>query len=67
MNDIDAFEQAYKNGYEAGQKHAAEKIFDELYNWLDFEEIEKYGFVQIQKFDFLRKFKEIYNKINGGN
>lgn len=49
----------YHNGYLDGSKEMVEKIFDELYTWLDLEEIEKYGFVQIQKFDLLRKFREI--------
>lgn len=49
----------YHNGYLDGSKETTAKIFDELYTWLDLEEIEKYGFVQIQKFDFLRKFREI--------
>ena len=26
MNEMSAFEQAYKNGYEAGKKYAAEKF-----------------------------------------
>ncbi|MBE5756904.1 MAG: hypothetical protein E7342_03795 [Clostridiales bacterium] len=43
----------------ATRKETAEKIFDILYQWLDLESIEKYGFVTIQKFDFLRKFREI--------
>lgn len=44
------------------RKETAEKIFDILYQWLDLENIEKYGFVTIQKFDFLRKFREIYKQ-----
>lgn len=30
MKVIDAFEQAYKNGYEAGKKYAAEKFAQEV-------------------------------------
>lgn len=45
------------------RKETAEKIFNTLYQWLDLEEIEKYGFVTIQKFDFLRKFREIYKQL----
>ena len=47
---------------EQARKEMTEKIFDILYQWLDLEEIEKYGFVTIQKFDFLRKFREIYKQ-----
>ena len=53
-------------GYELKEKtskETAEKIFEDLYCWLDLEEIEKYGFVHIQKFDFLRKFRDIFKKI----
>ena len=46
------------------RKETAEKIFDILYQWLNLEEIEKYGFVSIQKFDFLRKFREIYKQFS---
>ena len=48
---------------EQARKETAEKIFDVLYQWLRLEEIEKYGFVTIQKFDFLRKFREIYKQL----
>jgi hypothetical protein len=48
------------------RKETAKKIFDKLYTWLDLEEIEKYGFVTIQKFDFLRKYREIYKEISEG-
>ena len=41
------------------RKETAKEIFEELYTWLRLEEISKYGFVTIQKFDFLRKFREI--------
>ena len=44
------------------RKETADKIFDILYQWLDLEQIEKYGFVTIQKFDFLRKFREIFKQ-----
>lgn len=44
------------------RKETATKIFDILYQWLDLEQIEKYGFVTIQKFDFLRKFREIFKQ-----
>lgn len=44
------------------RKETAEKIFNSLYQWLDLENIEKYGFVTRQKFDFLRKFREIYKQ-----
>lgn len=47
-------------------KETAEKIFEVLYQWLDLENIEKYGFVTIQKFDFLRKFREIYKQFGVG-
>ena len=30
MREVDAFEQAYKNGYEAGMKYAAEKFAQEI-------------------------------------
>lgn len=53
----------YDVGYEFGRKETAEKIFEVLYQWLDLENIEKYGFVTIQKFDFLRKFREIYKQL----
>lgn len=43
-------------------KKTAEKIFEILYQWLDLEEKEKYSFVTIQKFDLLRKFREIYKQ-----
>jgi hypothetical protein len=54
--------------YAIGQlrKETAEKIFDKLYTWLNLEEIEKYGFIHIQKFDFLRKFREICKEISEG-
>lgn len=48
------------------RKETAEKIFDKLYTWLDLEEIEKDGFVTIQKFDFLRKYREIFKEISEG-
>lgn len=50
------------NDREQSSKETAEKIFEVLYQWLDLENIEKYGFVTIQKFDFLRKFREIYKQ-----
>ena len=51
------------NGKEDGIKETVEKIFEELYDWLNLEEIEKYGFVHIQKFDFLQKFRNVYKKL----
>lgn len=50
------------NELKHASKETTEKIFDILYQWLDLENIEKYGFVTIQKFDFLRKFREIYKQ-----
>lgn len=46
------------------RKETAEKIFEILYQWLDLENTEKLGFVTIQKFDFLRKFREIYKQFD---
>lgn len=51
-----------KEYFEKIRKETADKIFEVLYQWLDLENIEKYGFVTIQKFDFLRKFREIYKQ-----
>ena len=51
-----------KEYFEKIRKEMADKIFEVLYQWLDLENIEKYGFVTIQKFDFLRKFREIYKQ-----
>ena len=39
------------------------KIFDVLYQWLSLENTEKGGFVTIQKFDFLSKFRELYQQL----
>lgn len=52
-----------KGEYIKGSKETIEKIFEILYQWLDLENIEKYGFVTIQKFDFLRKFREISKQL----
>ena len=51
-----------KEYFEKIRKETTDKIFEVLYQWLDLENIEKYGFVTIQKFDFLRKFREIYKQ-----
>ena len=61
---IAELEDKIENG--TARKETVEKIFDTLYQWLDLEEIEKYGFVTIQKFDFLRKFREIYKQFGVG-
>ena len=53
------------NGKEQGIKETFEKIFEELYTWLNLEEMEKYRFVHIQKFDFLRKFRDLHKKLIG--
>lgn len=47
------------NKLKQARKETAKEIFENLYTWLRLEEISKYGFVSIQKFDFLRKFREI--------
>ena len=44
------------------RKETAKKIFDALYQWLNLENTEKCGFVTIQKFDFLSKFRELYQQ-----
>lgn len=48
------------------RKETAKKIFDALYQWLDLENTEKCGFVTIQKFDFLSKFRELYQQLGIG-
>ena len=53
-----------KEQVKQARKETTEKIFEILYQWLDLEEIEKDGFVTIQKFDFLRKFREIYKQFD---
>lgn len=55
-----------KEQVKQAQKETAEKIFEILYQWLDLENIEKLGFVTIQKFDFLQKFREIYKQFDVG-
>lgn len=57
-----AMKNQYDVGFRYGCKKTAREIFDILYQWLDLENIEKYGFVTIQKFDFLRKFREIHKQ-----
>lgn len=62
-------EALYNAGYRKAdevRKETAKKIFDALYQWLDLENIEKLGFVTIQKFDFLQKFREIYKQFDVG-
>ena len=44
------------------RKEIVVKIFDALYQWLDLENTEKCGFATIQKFDFLNKFRELYQQ-----
>ena len=44
------------------RKETVVKIFDALYQWLDLENTEKCGFATIQKFDFLSKFRELYQQ-----
>ena len=44
------------------RKETVVKIFDALYQWLDLENTEKCGFATIQKFDFLNKFRELYQQ-----
>lgn len=59
-------EKLYNAGYhkvEEVRKETAKKIFDALYQWLDLENTEKCGFVTIQKFDFLSKFRELYQQL----
>lgn len=53
-----------KEQVKQARKEMAEKIFEILYQWLDLENIEKLGFATIQKFDFLRKFREIYKQFD---
>ena len=45
------------------RRETAKKIFDALYQWLDLENTEKCGFATIQKFDLLKKFREIYQQL----
>lgn len=45
------------------RKETVVKIFDALYQWLDLENTEKCGFATIQKFDFLSKFRELYQQL----
>lgn len=59
---IPEMKKAFDKVRNATIKETTENIFDILYQWLDLENIEKYGFVTIQKFDFLRKFREIYKQ-----
>ena len=56
----------YKAGYQKAdevRRETAKKIFDALYQWLDLENTEKCGFATIQKFDLLKKFREIYQQL----
>ena len=58
-------EALYNAGYQKAdevRKETAKKIFDALYQWLDLENTEKCGFATIQKFDFLSKFRELYQQ-----
>lgn len=45
------------------RKETVVKIFEALYQWLDLENTEKCGFATIQKFDFLSKFRELYQQL----
>lgn len=59
-------EALYNAGYRKAdevRKETAKKIFDALYQWLDLENTEKCGFATIQKFDFLSKFRELYQQL----
>ena len=59
-------EKLYNAGYRKAdevRKETAKKIFDVLYQGLDLENTEKGGFVTIQKFDFLNKFRELYQQL----
>lgn len=67
---IEIMPQVAKALYNAGyrkadevRKETAKKIFDALYQWLDLENTEKCGFATIQKFDFLNKFRELYQQL----
>lgn len=59
-------EAIYNVGYRKAdevRRETAKKIFDALYQWLDLENTEKCGFATIQKFDLLKKFREIYQQL----
>lgn len=59
-------EALYNAGYRKAdevRRETAKKIFDALYQWLDLENTEKCGFATIQKFDLLKKFREIYQQL----
>lgn len=59
-------EKLYNAGYRKAdevRRETAKKIFDALYQWLDLENTEKCGFATIQKFDLLKKFREIYQQL----
>ena len=62
----DFAEMLYNAGYRKAdevRRETAKKIFDALYQWLDLENTEKCGFATIQKFDLLKKFREIYQQL----